>query len=255
MSDSCKNNSNKEACTIQKYYRGYLSRKTNIFYRFKNKKIYEKFKKELIGYHIVNDDDLKESRWEEINCNIVCDFHKIDEEEKAKGNHFSGKDNKIDNWNISNKSVKVNIEKGKKKISLSSYRLTSVCSENNPNNIDDILKEISNRDNSYEYYSIISREKNGQNIRYIWYIIPKKFKLINPNKQIWKMSYGKQGKRKGLINGWESENMKIIFSMSSQLWIDLNLEDIEKYKIHEINVDTTKIPKITYSDLYDKYMN
>ena len=175
-------------------------------------------------------------------------FHSICDQ--ANGNHFSGKDNKIDNWNISNKSVK--IDKGK--VSISSYRLTTVCSNSNLGNIQDILNEINKRDKSYDYYSMIARE-SGEKIVYKWYIIPKNFKLVNPNKQNWVPKFGKQGPKKGLQNGWKSENMEIVYSMSSQLWIYINIEDIEKYKIHEIIVDKKILPKITYSDLYDKYMN
>ena len=43
--------------------------------------------------------------------------------------------------------------------------------------------------------------------------------------------------------------MNIYFSMSSQLWIKFNINDIEKYLIQDVNIDNSN--NITYSELVD----
>lgn len=239
----------KKCIKCQKIIRGWMSRKNNIYLKLKKKDVKQKFIDEINGYHLINNSSIKECIWENINCNIVNDVCKISDE--ANGSHLSGKDNRFDKWNISNKTSKTD----GKKVSLSSYRLTSVC--NNKSNGDkySIVNEIKKRDNTYDYYSILLRnEDKTPYIKYTWYFIPKDYYIfkINPEKLIPKTRL--KGKNKGEIIGWSSVHCSITFSMSSQLWYSFDVEDINKYKIYSVEIDNSK-PKINYSQIYNLYLN
>lgn len=93
---------------------------------------------------------------------------------------------------ISNKSAKYS--KNKKYIDISSYRLTTVCSDNNTGNIIDIINEINKRKN-YDYYSIIVRNENDVNIEYDWYMFPSNYLIFEPNSYEWKPIISKKGKK------------------------------------------------------------
>ena len=130
----------------------------------------------------------------------------------------------FDKYGISIKSSK--IEKGK--ISISSYRLTTICSDKNPGNPEDIVNEIKKRDSSYEYYSILAREELENNsIHYYWLLIPKNTKVFEIKLSNIRPKIGKFGKNKDNQVGWETDNSSIVFSMSSQLWFNFNFESIK----------------------------
>jgi|TARA_B110000285_G_scaffold198446_1_gene230905 hypothetical protein len=218
------------------------SENNDPFYN-KCKTLHKEFNDVIKGYTMINKTPIKESVWEEINCNIVCGVCSITDE--ANGNHTSGKDNRFDNLNISNKSTKTNGNN----ISISSYRLSSVCSDKNNGNVQDIISEIEKRDSSFDYYSILIRnEKEHAMIEYMWYIIPKDCHIFKINELTPKL--GKNGKKKGEIVGWESKYCNITFSMSSQLWYNFNIIDIEKYKVCSTEIDNSK-PKINYSQIFN----
>lgn len=231
------------AIIIQSMWRKYYSVKRNIFIKFKT--LQPQFASVIKGYHMINTTPIKESVWEEINCDIVRHICTI--ADQANGNHKSGKDNRFDNINISNKSTKQNGNN----ISISSYRLSSVCSDNHNGTSQDIINEIEKRDKSFEYYSILIRdEKEDSKILYKWYIIPKNCHLFKIHSLTHKI--GKIGKKKDKIIGWQSDYCSITFSMSSQLWFHFNIEDIEKYKICQTEVDNSK-PKLNYSQIYNSF--
>jgi hypothetical protein len=215
------------------------------FKKFKN--LEDEFNKVISGYHLINKSAIKEAVWEEINCNIVSSVCSITDE--AKGNHASGKDNRFDNMNVSNKSTKTDGNM----VSISSYRLSSVCSDKNNGNSQDIVNEIEKRDKSFDYYSILIRnEKENSIIEYTWYIIPRDYYIFKVDKLVPK--YGKIGKKKGEVNGWESKYCKIEFPMSSQLWYTFNIVDIKKYKVCHTEIDNSK-PKINYSQIFNSFGN
>ena len=70
----------------------------NIYERFKE--LQSHFESVIKGYHMINKSPIKESVWEEVNCDIVSNVCSVTDE--AKGNHMSGKDNRFDEFNISN---------------------------------------------------------------------------------------------------------------------------------------------------------
>lgn len=230
--------------TCQRFCRGLIVRRKNIYgINKKFKKLQNPFEKTLNGYHMINKAPIKEAVWEEINCQIVKNVFSITDQ--ANGNHVSGKDNRFDNIDVSNKSTKTNGNN----VSISSYRLTTVCNDKNIGNPQVILKEIEKKDESFEYYSILirSEKNNDAKITYTWYIIPKDyyiFKIINLTPKL-----GKNGKKKGEVVGWQSKYCDITFSMSSQLWYKFNIECIEKYKVCSTDVDNSK-SKITYSQIF-----
>jgi len=232
---------------IQKIWRGYNARKKNIYMAFKRDNIKCTLESEIRGYHMINDQPIKEAVWEEINSNVVSSYHEVSDQ--ANGNHTSGIDNRFDDWRISNKSVKVT----NGNMNMSSYRLTSVTTPNNLGNIDGITSEIENRDNSFDYYSILSREDVGRNMKYEWYVIPKDFHLFDCNKYAWEPKIGQRGAGQGNQVGWKSRYMDITFSMSSQLWFHIHYDDIQKYIIHSVDINMDDLHRLTYSELFNMY--
>lgn len=233
---------------IQSLFRGWIVRRNNIYGNIKKfKSLQPDFSRTLNGFHMVNEAPIKESVWEEINCDIVKSSFSISDE--AKGNHTSGKDNRFDNYNVSNKTAKIDGDN----VSISSYRLTSVCSDKNHGNPQEIINEIEKRDKSFDYYSLLVRnEKKNSFIKYMWYIIPNDcylFRIDNLNHKI-----GKKGKKKDEVVGWKSEYCDITFSMSSQLWYKFSIDEIKKYMVCYTEVDNSK-PKINYSQIYDSLCN
>lgn len=224
----------------QSICRRWLICKNNIYSAKKKfKKLQLIFNDVLVGYHMINRTPIKETVWEEINCDIVSSLCCVTDE--ANGNHKSGKDNRFDNLNISNKSSKTDGVN----VSISSYRLSSVCSDKVQGNEKDIIDEIEKRDKSFDYYSFLIRnEKENSIIEYIWYVIPKNYYLFKIDKLTPKI--GKIGKKKGEIVGWQSKYCDITFSMSSQLWYKFNINDIEKFKVCYTEIDNSK-PKINYA--------
>jgi hypothetical protein len=210
----------------------------------------ESFEKCVKGYHLINEDPIKESPWENINalvfkhsgCNIIL---------LSGGSHKPGADltcliNK-EEISFSNKSAR----RYKSSFKISSYRLTRVCSSRDNGTIEEIIAEINKRKN-FGYYSIIVREESDTSIRYEWYVIPADYPELNPESYVWK----KKVNKKDSVTGWETDeingsSMSISFSMSSQLWIDLKITDeLKKFRISKLKVKKER--KYDYIELYEK---
>ena len=231
---------------IQSLCRGWIVRRKNIYGVIKKfKRLQESFSTTLHGYHMVNSSPIKESVWEEVNCDIVKSLFSISDE--AKGNHASGKDNRFDNIDISNKSAKVEGTN----INISSYRLTTVCNARDIGTSEKIIEEIRKRDSSFDYYSLLVRhEKENSQIEYMWYIVPKDyyiFRIDDLNHKI-----GKRGVKKGEIVGWESKYSSITFSMSSQLWYNFDINELKKYMVCSTKIDNGE-SKINYSQIFKSF--
>ena len=188
--------------------------------------LYTNFTKCVKGYHLVNDDPIKEAPWEDINTVILnasgCPVHS-----KSSGSHQSGGDISCSLGDFSNKSTQY--EKGNQAFKISSYRLTTVCSDKEPGSIEAFVAEINRRKN-FNYYSIIVREDTVNEILYDWYLIPSDFPAFDPATYQWVPKLGKIGKNKGATTGWETNvvngsSMSITFSMSSQLWMDISITE------------------------------
>ena len=128
------------------------------------------FNKCVKGYHLINSSSINETMWEDINA-IIFSSLGINIYSKSDGSHSSGMDINCSLGRISNKSAKYT--SNKKSIDISSYRLTTVCSEKKCGTPSEIIEEINKRKN-FDYYSFIVRdETNNENISYDWLLIPK----------------------------------------------------------------------------------
>jgi hypothetical protein len=208
------------------------------------------FQKCVKGYHLVNSSPIKESVWEDINA-VVLNESGFSITSQSSGSHKSGADLSCSLGNFSNKSSKY--ENSKTCFGISSYRLTKVCSEKNPGNIDEIIAQINLRKN-FTHYSIMVRNETPDEFEYDWYLIPADYQKFNPINYKWTPTLGQRGKKKDSVVGWETDvidgsQMSIVFSMSSQLWMNICItEDMKKFIIASCNV--SKVPKISYIQLY-----
>lgn len=211
--------------------------------------------KAVKGYHIINNDPIKETPWEDINAQVL-DKSGCDVKSQSNGSHKPGGDLSCSLGCFSNKSAKY--ESGNTSFKISSYRLTEVCSDKTPGNIEDIIAEINKRKN-FTYYSIIVREETEKQFLYEWYLIPSDFPALNPASYNWHPKLGKTGKNKGAITGWATDavngsSMSITFSMSSQLWIDVNItEEMKKFVVGSCRADRGR--KYNYIDIYEMDKN
>jgi hypothetical protein len=209
------------------------------------------FEKCAKGYHLINDDPIKEAVWENINS-LVLETSGCPVKSQSKGSHKSGSDLSCSIGEFSNKSTQYN--KTKSSFEISSYRLTTVCSDKNPGKIEDIISEINKRKN-FTFYSIIARKETETQIMYDWYLIPSEFPVLCPSAYDWKPKLGKMGKKKNTITGWETNilngsSMSISFTMSSQLWINVNItEEMKKFIAGTCIVNIGK--KTNYIQIYD----
>ncbi len=221
----------------------------NLLDTLRNDVITSAFNSEIRGYHSINRTPIKESVWEDFNYNIVKNVCTVTN--AANGNHLSGADMCFNEQGISMKSAKIEKDNS---INISSYRLTKVCSDRTPGNIEDIMNEINKRDQSYNYYSILFRKENNAIIKYYWCLIDKNSSIFKMNIDNIKAKIGQRGRNKDQQIGWSSNNFDINFSMSSQLWYKLKFEDICDYIIAEIEIDTTD-SKMSYSDVFELINN
>jgi hypothetical protein len=208
----------------------------------------ENFTKCVRGYHLINDDPIKETPWEDINA-IIMTASGLKVDSQSNGSHKSGGDISCSMGSFSNKSTQYD-SADNNSFKISSYRLTTVCSDKSPGAIEDIIAEINKRKN-FTYYSIIVRNvcqaparhndfvkcggisqtnDNNAEILYDWYLIPSDFPALDPASYQWRPKLGKTGKNKDTIVGWETDvlngsKMSITFSMSSQLWLDVSVTE------------------------------
>jgi hypothetical protein len=226
--------------------------KSREFFSKNAEQINAVFNKCVKCYHLMNSSPIKESLWEDVNA-MIFSSSGIEVYSKSDGGHSPGMDICCALGNISNKSVKYASEK--KSIDMSSYRLTSVCSENNCGTPAEIIQEINKRKN-FGYYSIIARQESVDTIQYDWILIPSNYELFVPGSYNWKPTLGKKGKNKDAQVGWHTNDingskMTITFSMSSQLWIHIEMtEEIKKFIIASAEVSNK--PLYNYIEIYDK---
>ena len=210
------------------------------------------FVKCVKGYHLINDDPIKETPWEDINAQILS-ASGCAVQSKSNGSHKPGADLSCSLGNLSNKSTQY--ESGNSDFKLSSYRLTKVCSDKVPGKIEDILAEIQAR-KDFEFYSIVVRAEEDKQILYDWYLLPSNFPAVNPASYTWQPKLGKIGTKKGDITGWETNEvngskMSITFSMSSQLWMDIHITDeMKEFLVASCKVDKGR--KYNYIQLFEK---
>lgn len=215
----------------------------------------ENFTKCVRGYHLINDDPIKETPWEDINA-IIMTASGLKVDSQSNGSHKSGGDISCSMGSFSNKSTQYD-SADNNSFKISSYRLTTVCSDKSPGAIEDIIAEINKRKN-FTYYSIIVRRDNDTEILYDWYLIPSDFPALDPASYQWRPKLGKTGKNKDTIVGWETDvlngsKMSITFSMSSQLWLDVSVtEEMRRFIVGSCRVSRGR--KYNYIQLYDEHV-
>jgi hypothetical protein len=214
------------------------------------KKFDECFKKELKGYHRINQPPVKEAIWENILAMILKTL-KVNILSESNGSHSSGMDIDCSLGSFSNKSSKYNRNKD---FDISSYRLHTVCNEVSCGSQTKIIEEINKRKN-FDYYAIVVRdETDKKNIRYDCLMIPSNYRIFDPASYTWEPTIGRTKKQMGwntnVINGCR---MKITFSMSSQLWIHIKMtEELKKFIVASAvveNKQTLKYSKV--NELFD----
>ena len=213
------------------------------------------FTKAVKGYHLIHEDPIKDTQWESINAQILkaigCEVTY-----ESKGSHKSGLDIQCSFGALSNKSAKYECNHSMMKIS--SYRLTTVCSNKNHGDISDILAEIKRRKN-FKYYSIVVRKEEPLEFIYDWYLLPADLTLMDPSTYEWRLLYGKRGDKKDQVKGWETNKMEgcsmsINFDMSSQLWMNIGISP----SIREHLVSTCRVsrdPKYNFISFYENEEN
>jgi len=213
----------------------------------------ENFRKCVIGYHFINSEPINETVWEAINSQILV-ASGCEVTNKANGGHTSGRDIMCALGGLSNKSAKYS--KNKTDFAISSYRLTTVCSDKDCGQVASIVEEINSRKN-YEYYSFIVRSETEEEIDYDWYMIPHNHPALSPECYTWEPMMGQRGKKTGEQVGWKTNEidgskMTITFSMSSQLWITIAVtEEIKAFIVASCSV--SKKTKYNYLELYDMF--
>jgi hypothetical protein len=213
------------------------------------------FKKCVRGYHLINMDPIKESVWESINSLVLTHSGGI-VYEKSSGSHSPGSDISSSVGNFSNKSVKYD-SPTHDSFNISSYRLTTVCSAAVPGNVEEIVSEINSRKN-FQYYSIIAREEMDDKIYYDWIILPADHPAVNPSLYTWSPTMGKRGKNKDVQVGWRTNvingsSMSISFSMSSQLWMSVNITEEMKAAYIVASSQVEKKIMMDYVSLSDQF--
>ena len=226
-------------------------KKIKLIIMFKKYNLIDNFKKCVKGYHLINRCAINEKIWENINVSIFS-YSGIYISYNSEGSHLSGRDIICSIGSFSNKSAKYN--SNKTYFDISSYRLTTICSENNMGTEEKIIEEINKRKN-FDFYSFIIRYETKESILYDWIIIPSNHDIFNPSKYTWKKTLGKRGKNKDTQIGCNTNTIKgckmsISFQMSSQLWIHIKTEEIKKFIMSSTIVNTT--PKYNYIELYNK---
>lgn len=215
----------------------------------------QNFIKCIRGYHITNSSPINQTLWEDVNSTIFKHSN-INVFNQSNGNHQSGMDISSSIGNISNKSSKYS--NNKKYIDISSYRLTTVCNNKDCGIPSDFINEINKRKN-FDYYSILIRDENSSNnhITYDWLFIPSNHYLLEPSSYIWNKTIGKSKSNIGNQTGWntntiDGSSMKIVFSMSSQLWLHIEMtNEIKKYIIASITIE--KSSQFDFISLFEKF--
>lgn len=214
---------------------------------------FDNFVKCITGYHYINTEPINETIWEAINGQVL-ELSGCPVQHTSSGSHSSGKDITCGLGGLSNKSAKY-AKKGSE-FAISSYRLTTVCSNKDCGDVTSIVQEINSRKN-YDYYSFIVRDETGESISYDWYLIPADYPVLSPESYTWEPMYGQRGKKTGEQVGWKTNEingskMSITFSMSSQLWLSVAVtEELKTFIVGSCVV--SKKTKLNYLQIYDMF--
>ena len=149
------------------------------------------------------------------------------------GSHKKGGDISTDDETYSIKSAQ--LKNGK--MSISSFRLTRF-----KDNLPEMMYFIDNDGKNFDKYFVLARNESDTSINYSFYIIPSN--TISALSMKWTETKDKEGK----VTGWQTINnddikLKIVKSMSSQLWIEIKTDYIKEYLSFEISKNISELGK------------
>lgn len=206
------------------------------------------FSKCVQGFHRFNRRPIKEAVWEDLHAQILqASGHEV--YTQSDGSHQPGADIRSSAGDFSNKTAQY--DRGSRSLKISSYRLTNVCHSGNPGELAAILAEIQRRKN-FSHYSLLVR-RQSENLNYDWYVLPADFAPLDPATYEWTPRYN----RKKEVVGWKTNtvagsSMSITFSMSSQLWLNVAVDEAFKaYLVGSCEVQMGRA--YNYIELYDMF--
>lgn len=152
------------------------------------------------------------------------------------GSHKKGGDISTDDETFSVKSSKN--ENGK--LSISSFRLTRFG-----DSLPDMMNFIDNDGKNFDKYFVLSRNESSDEVQYSFYILPSN--IISALSMKWTETKSKVGK----VTGWhtiDNDNikLKIVKSMSSQLWIEIKTDYIKEYLSFEVTRKISELGKMRF---------
>jgi len=152
------------------------------------------------------------------------------------GSHKKGADISTELENYSIKSSK--LDKGK--LNISSFRLTRF-----EDDLNKMTNFIDNDGKNFDKYFVLARNENNEQINYSFYILPAD--IFTATNMVWVETKNKKNK----ITGWNTINndvikLKIVKSMSNQLWIEIDKNYVEEFLAFEISKDISNIGKNRY---------
>lgn len=209
------------------------------------------FSATITGYHLLNEDIIRHAVWEHINKQVYNNLG-VEVMETANNGHAPGMDIVCAEGRLSNKTSNLSVSKGVTSTSISSYRLGKEINHKAENTQEQICEFINSKKN-FDFYSLLThREVEGGKVEYRWYMIPSSHPSVNPDTYTWEKVYGKTARTKGIFTGWQTDSvngssMSITFSMSSQLWMKVDLTNMDEY-IRESIVVSPK-PVMDYAAL------
>ena len=223
--------------------------------------------KAMLTYHALFGVPIKEANWESIlsqtaeSCGVRCDW--------SPGSHVSGVDIALSGKTFSCKSARRNMSGGKPPatIAISSYRLTK-----SSGSAASLVKEIDVVRANYDAYALLLRESRnrpggGERIdRYKVYSIPAE--ALKAGALDWaqteKGDWNGTPRPCAAAGGDDDEDsddadapaaepvpytMKVVKTMSCQLWITVPIAYIDKYLVCEVDMSVAK--RINMVSLYD----
>lgn len=208
------------------------------------------FRDTITGYHLINGDIIRHAVWEGINKQVYTNLG-IEVMETANNGHAPGMDIVCAESRLSNKTSLLVVGK-KVTTDISSYRLSKEINDKDENTQEQIC-EIINSKKNFKFYSLLThRRVEGGQVEYRWYMIPSSHQTVSPETYTWEKTYGKTARTEGIFTGWKTNtvdgsSMFITFSMSSQLWMKVDLTNMDEY-IRESIVVSPK-PVMDYAAL------
>jgi hypothetical protein len=185
-----------------------------------DKNVLQSFEEKILQHHVLYPEiPNKAEYWECIakNCLGAKDW--------IPNNHNPNEDLVTEHVGLKKPSLKSGIISGSRMV-FSSHRMSKF------DNLNEMLDFLDSR--TYDSYLFLSRNEGENNQKYSICYMPSN--LWNFSDLTWEPIIGVKGKNKGKQQGWKSNSsdgkisLKIQFSMSNQLWVDVDISLITLLK-------------------------